>query len=461
MSATTITFTADEMMAVAAARLLRDGTVCFVGIGLPSQAANLALRTNAPGLVLIYESGTIGAKPSQLPLSIGDGDLAETATAIVSVPEIFAYWLQAGRIDVGFLGAAQIDRYGNLNSTVIGAYEEPKVRLPGAGGAPEIATSVREVFVMLRQTARTFVQELDFRTTLGHAVSTSRHGPRRARASRRRPRADADRGPPRRRAGRRARGDRLGPARRGRPRAHRPADRRGADRAARAHHPGRPVTDVDPAYLHPEYRSTVTRAPSRVLLTMPEELHALAGPVFGEDTVAAADADLTQGHVGEPLGERIIVTGRVLDDDGRPVPNALLEVWQANAAGRYAHDGDRHPAPLDPNFTGAGRTLTGADGSYRFVTVKPGAYPWRNHENAWRPAHIHFSVFGQALTQRLVTQMYFPGDPLFEHDPIFNSVRDPRARDLLVARFDLPTTEPEWALGYRWDIVLRSTPFEA
>ena len=221
------------------------------------------------------------------------------------------------------------------------------------------------------------------------------------------------------------------------------------------------MTDVDPAYLHPEYRSTVTRAPSRVLLTMPEELHALAGPVFGEDAVATADADLTQGQAGEPLGERIIVTGRVLDDDGRPVPNALLEVWQANAAGRYAHDGDRHPAPLDPNFTGAGRTLTGADGSYRFVTVKPGAYPWRNHENAWRPAHIHFSVFGQALTQRLVTQMYFPGDPLFEHDPIFNAVRDPLARDLLVARFDLPTTEPEWALGYRWDIVLRSTPFEA
>jgi glutaconate CoA-transferase, subunit B len=172
VTATTVTFTADEMMAVAAARLLHDGKVCFVGIGLPSQAANLALRTNAPGLVLIYESGTIGAKPSQLPLSIGDGDLAETATAVVSVPEIFAYWLQAGRIDVGFLGAAQIDRHGNLNSTVIGDYEEPKVRLPGAGGAPEIATSVREVFVMLRQTPRTFVQELDFRTTLGHAVST-------------------------------------------------------------------------------------------------------------------------------------------------------------------------------------------------------------------------------------------------------------------------------------------------
>jgi glutaconate CoA-transferase subunit B len=172
VSATTVTFTADEMMAVAAARLLRDGLVCFVGIGLPSQAANLARRTSAPGLVLIYESGTIGAKPTQLPLSIGDGDLAETADAVVSVPEIFAYWLQAGRIDVGFLGAAQIDRHANLNSTVIGAYGQPAVRLPGAGGAPEIATSAREVFVMLRQTPRTFVAELDFRTTLGRAVST-------------------------------------------------------------------------------------------------------------------------------------------------------------------------------------------------------------------------------------------------------------------------------------------------
>jgi glutaconate CoA-transferase subunit B len=168
----TATFTADEMMAVAAARLLRDGTVCFVGIGLPSEAANLARRTSAPGLVLVYESGTIGAKPTRLPLSIGDGELAETADAVVSVPEIFAYWLQAGRIDVGFLGAAQIDRFANLNSTVIGSYASPKVRLPGAGGAPEIATSAREVFVMLRQSPRTFVDRLDFRTTPGTAVST-------------------------------------------------------------------------------------------------------------------------------------------------------------------------------------------------------------------------------------------------------------------------------------------------
>lgn len=167
-----LAFTSDEMMAVAAARLLRDGMVCFVGIGLPSQAANLALRTSAPGLVLVYESGTIGAKPTRLPLSIGDGELADTADAVVSVPEIFAYWLQAGRVDVGFLGAAQIDRHANLNSTVIGPYDTPKVRLPGAGGAPEIAMSAKEVFVMLRQSSRTFVSELDFRTTSGAAVST-------------------------------------------------------------------------------------------------------------------------------------------------------------------------------------------------------------------------------------------------------------------------------------------------
>jgi glutaconate CoA-transferase, subunit B len=170
MSATE-TFTADEMMAVAAARLLRDGMVCFVGIGLPSEAANLARRTSAPGLVLVYESGTIGAKPTRLPLSIGDGELAETADAVVSVPEIFAYWLQAGRIDVGFLGAAQIDRHGNLNSTVIGDYRRPRVRLPGGGGAPEIATSVREVFVMLRHSRRTFVEQLDSRSSSGERVA--------------------------------------------------------------------------------------------------------------------------------------------------------------------------------------------------------------------------------------------------------------------------------------------------
>jgi glutaconate CoA-transferase subunit B len=163
-------YTADEMMAVEAARRLADGMVCFVGIGLPSTAANLARRTHAPGCVLVYESGTIGAKPTELPLSIGDGELAETADSVVSVPEMFAYWLQGGRIDVGFLGAAQIDRHGNLNSTVIGEYDAPKVRLPGGGGAPEIASGVRDVFVMLRQNTRTFVEELDFTTSRGDNV---------------------------------------------------------------------------------------------------------------------------------------------------------------------------------------------------------------------------------------------------------------------------------------------------
>jgi glutaconate CoA-transferase subunit B len=161
-------WTPDEMMAIAAARRLRDGTVCFVGIGLPSLAANLARATHAPGCVLIYESGTIGARPTVLPLSIGDGELAETAISVVSVPEIFAYWLQGGRIDVGFLGAAQIDRFGNLNSTVIGDYEHPKVRLPGAGGAPEIAASCNETFVLLRQSPRAFVERLDFRSSVGY-----------------------------------------------------------------------------------------------------------------------------------------------------------------------------------------------------------------------------------------------------------------------------------------------------
>ena len=185
------------------------------------------------------------------------------------------------------------------------------------------------------------------------------------------------------------------------------------------------MTEIDPPYLWPDYRSTAKRAPSRPLLPLPEEVHRLEAPVFGEDALAPGDADLTSGHAGEPLGERIIVHGRVVDEDGRPVPNVLLEVWQANAAGRYHHGVDLHPAPLDPNFTGAGRLLTDSAGRYRLVTVKPGAYPWRNHPNAWRPAHIHFSVFGRAFTQRLVTQMYFPGDPLFAYDPIFNRYREP------------------------------------
>ena len=215
---------------------------------------------------------------------------------------------------------------------------------------------------------------------------------------------------------------------------------------------------------YPGYRSTRLRAPRRPVVALPGGFDALDGPAFGESALEAHDADLTHQHDGEALGERIIVAGSVLDEDGRPVRGALVEVWQANAAGRYRHDVDQHPAPLDPNFTGAGRVLTDAEGRYEFVTVKPGAYPWGNHENAWRPSHIHFSVFGRAFTERLVTQMYFPGDPLMDYDPIVHAVRDPRARALLVARFDLDLTRPEWALGYRWDIVLgrgsRATPLE-
>jgi protocatechuate 3,4-dioxygenase beta subunit len=220
----------------------------------------------------------------------------------------------------------------------------------------------------------------------------------------------------------------------------------------------------DPPYLYPDYRSTRLRAPRKPLVLLPHTLSELTGPVYGHDEVDDLDRDLTQGHRGEPLGERIIVTGRVTDRDGRPVRAALIEIWQANAAGRYVHEVDQHPAPLDPNFTGAGRCLTDDEGRYRFVTVKPGAYPWRNHPNAWRPAHIHLSLFGRAFTNRLVTQMYFPGDPLFGQDPIFHSVRDPKARERLVCTLDLDTTVPEWALAYRFDVVLggpAATPLEA
>jgi protocatechuate 3,4-dioxygenase, beta subunit len=225
----------------------------------------------------------------------------------------------------------------------------------------------------------------------------------------------------------------------------------------------RPDPEGQPPLLWPAYRATVLRAPSRPLQLLPHTLTELTGPLLGHDRVGPTDHDLTRQHAGEPHGQRIIVTGRVLDGDGRPIPGTLVEVWQANAAGRYAHQIDRHPAPLDPNFTGAGRCLTDADGRYRFVTVRPGAYPWGNHDNAWRPAHIHFSLLGRSFTQRLVTQMYFPGDPLFDHDPIFQSVRDPRARERLICRFDLSETIPEWALGYRFDLVLRgrdATPME-
>jgi protocatechuate 3,4-dioxygenase beta subunit len=225
-----------------------------------------------------------------------------------------------------------------------------------------------------------------------------------------------------------------------------------------------PDLDREPPYLHPAYRSSVLRAPRRELVKLPEEwFHRLPGPAFGRVRVRPEDADLTRQHQGEPLGERIIVTGRVLDGDGRPVRHTLVEVWQANAAGRYVDVNDDHPAPLDPNFTGAGRCLTDTEGRYRFITVKPGAYPWRNHENAWRPAHIHFSLFGPGLTSRLVSQMYFPGDPLMPFDPIFNSVPDPSGRERMVAKFDMQSTVPEWALAYQWDVVLRgrnATPME-
>src|SRR5215471_2977299 len=218
-----------------------------------------------------------------------------------------------------------------------------------------------------------------------------------------------------------------------------------------------------PTLLYEPYRATIRRVPRNPLVVLPPTLSEVTGPVFGHEEVSDGDGDLTRQHSGEPLGERIIVSGRVLDGNGRPVPHNLVEVWQANAAGRYCHDRDDHPAPLDPNFSGAGRFLTDESGMYRFVTIKPGAYPWKNHSNAWRPAHIHFSLFGNAFATRLVTQMYFPGDPLFAFDPILQSIPDERARQRLIANFDLATTQPEWALGYQFNIVLRgrdATPFE-
>ncbi|MHA6765197.1 protocatechuate 3,4-dioxygenase subunit beta [Streptacidiphilus sp. PAMC 29251] len=210
-----------------------------------------------------------------------------------------------------------------------------------------------------------------------------------------------------------------------------------------------------PARDYAPYRSSLLRHPRQPLVPVhdPDAVE-LSGPVFGSTDVTELDADLTRQHQGEPLGERITVTGRVLDRAGRPIAGQLVELWQANASGRYAHQRDQHPAPLDPNFTGAGRCLTDHQGGYSFTTIKPGAYPWRNHENAWRPAHIHFSLFGDAFTQRLVTQMYFPGDPLFRYDPILQSVTDPAARERLVAAYDHSLSTPEWSLGYRWDIVL-------
>jgi len=224
-----------------------------------------------------------------------------------------------------------------------------------------------------------------------------------------------------------------------------------------------PVRGVHPPLLSPDYRSTVLRAPTRPLVALPQRLTEITGPLLGDERVGESDHDLTRQYPGEPIGQRIVVHGRVLDATGRPVPHTLVEIWQANAAGRYRHAVDTWPAPLDPNFAGAGRALTDAAGRYRFVTIRPGAYPWGNHDNAWRPAHIHFSLFGRAFTQRLVTQMYFPDDPLFSRDPIFNAVPDPAARRRLVAGYDHDATQPAWALGFRFDIVLRGpagTPFE-
>ena len=222
--------------------------------------------------------------------------------------------------------------------------------------------------------------------------------------------------------------------------------------------------DHEAPYLYPDYRASVLRSPSRPLVALEESwFERSPGPAFGRIRVERLDADLTKQHRGEPIGERINITGRVLDSDGAPVANTLVEIWQANSAGRYIDEADQHPAPLDPNFTGAGRCLTDSDGRYRFVTVKPGPYPWRNHLNAWRPAHIHFSVFGPEVGSRLVTQMYFPGDPLIPSDPILSSIADERGRAMLIASFDWATTEPEWATGYAWDIVVRgrrATPRE-
>lgn len=220
---------------------------------------------------------------------------------------------------------------------------------------------------------------------------------------------------------------------------------------------------VHPPADAPAYRATALRHPTQPLMIVPQTLTELTGPVFGRESVGPLDHDLTRQHPGEPAGQRIVVEGRVLDEGGRPVPHTLIEIWQANAAGRYAHAVDRWDAPLDANFTGAGRALTDAEGRYRFVSIRPGAYPWRNHHNAWRPAHIHFSLFGHAFLTRLVTQMYFPGDPLLPLDPIFNAIPEARVRERLISQFDLSLTEPAFALGYRFDIVLRGrdeTPME-
>ena len=226
----------------------------------------------------------------------------------------------------------------------------------------------------------------------------------------------------------------------------------------------REASRIHPPYEHRAYASTHKRAPQHEPIRIQHTLSEITGPRFPAANFGPGDSDLTHFAGGEALGERIVVTGRVLDEDGRAIPESLIEIWQANAAGRYAHDNDQHEAPLDPHFSGIGRVIADGDGEYRFMTVKPGAYPWRNHYNAWRPQHIHFSLFGPSFATRLITQMYFPGDPLLALDPIFNSVPDPAARQRLVASFDIEVTIPEHALGYRFDFVLRgrsATPMQS
>lgn len=223
------------------------------------------------------------------------------------------------------------------------------------------------------------------------------------------------------------------------------------------------VPGTQPAHLHPPYVSSQDRSPTKPLVPLPQTISEVTGPVFGKGTIKPGSFDLTRQHSGEPIGQRILVSGKVLDQDDRPVPHTLIEVWQANAAGRYLDERDQHDAPLDPNFTGCGQALTDAEGRYTLVTIRPGEYPWRNHYNAWRPAHIHFSLFGPSFATRLVTQMYFPGDPLLAHDPIFNCLADEKARDRLISIFDWNLTIPEEVLGFRFDIILRgrnASPFE-
>ena len=221
--------------------------------------------------------------------------------------------------------------------------------------------------------------------------------------------------------------------------------------------------DAHPPMDDPGYKSTALRHPKQPLIVLPHTITEITGPRLGAERVRDGDSDLTAQHAGEPIGERIVVSGHVYDTEGKPLANTLVEVWQANAAGRYLHKSDQWPAPLDPNFSGAGRCVTDEHGAYRFTTIKPGPYPWGNHYNAWRPAHIHFSLLGRAFAQRLVTQMYFPGDPFFAYDPIFNSVRDPAARERMISRFSIHGTVPNWAVAYEFDLFLRGpgqTPFE-